>query len=294
MSENVGWKWDELLIHVKLGSTITGITVPHLVRFLRRYYRGLSKDALIRRVHRALDRLETEGLVNNKISEEEENYYNELGMRLMKKYSRYKRKNKGYRGPVNWITQLKRKEEIVEVNGKKKRRVYWEFANPPPDYLKYLEERMEKRLKEGGEEGFKIDWHGGLADYVKKYLIKNLKEILEEGLRNAGLIGDGGEKSGEGMEKSELRELWERVGEELRTAVESSKNEKGEEEVELKMMDDRKRSRKGRKKRKRRSKKGGSSWGSRVEVIKDERKRRLISSIKMGWYWLTRILNIFN
>ena len=76
--------------------------------------------------------------------------------------------------------------------------------------------------------------------------------------------------------------------------MESSKNEKGEEEVELKMMDDRKRSRKGRKKRKRRSKKGGSSWGSRVEVIKDERKRRLISSIKMGWYWLTRILNIFN
>ena len=193
-----------MLIHVKLGSTITGITVPHLVRFLRRYYRGLSKDALIRRVHRALDRLETEGLVNNKISEEEESYYNELGMRLMKKYSRYKRKNKGYRGPVNWITQLKRKEEIVEVNGKKKRRVYWEFANPPPDYLKYLEERMEKRLKEGGEEGFKIDWHGGLADYVKKYLIKNLKEILEEGLRNAGLIGDGGEKSGEGMRSLSL------------------------------------------------------------------------------------------
>ena len=175
---------------------------------------------------------------------------------------------------------------VVEVNGKKKRRVYWEFANPPPDYLKYLEERMEKRLKEGGEDGFKIDWYRGPADYVKKYLIKNLREILEEGLRNAGLIGDGGDKTGEGMEKSELRELWEKVGEELRTAVENSKDKESE-EVELKMVDDRKSSRKGRR-RKRRSKKGESSWGSRVEVIKDERKRRLISSIKMGWYWLTR------
>ena len=245
-------------------------------------------DELVIRFLREMGR-HVKKTVNNKISEEEESYYNELGMRLMKKYSRYKRKNKGYRGPVNWITQLKRKEEIVEVNGKKKRRVYWEFANPPPDYLKYLEERMEKRLKEGKDEGFKIDWHGGPADYVKKYLIKNLKEILEEGLRNAGLIENGkdggsGDKSGEKMEKSEMRELWERVGEELRTAVESSK---GSEEVELKMVDDRKRSKKGRKRRGR-SKKGESSWGSRVEVIKDERKRRLISSIKMGWYWLTR------
>lgn len=65
--DNIGQKWDGLLILVKLGCTITGLTAPHLVRFLRRYYRGLSKEALIRRVHRALDRLEAKGLVTTEV-----------------------------------------------------------------------------------------------------------------------------------------------------------------------------------------------------------------------------------
>ncbi len=107
------------------------------------------------------------------MDEEQVKAYNRYGRKLLKKYIRYKKKHKGCRGPINWITQLKRKEMVVEINGKKRKRVYWEFANPPPDYLKYLEERIEKRLKEGGKEGFNIDWHGGSADYVKKYLMRS-------------------------------------------------------------------------------------------------------------------------
>ncbi len=43
---------------------------------------------------------------------------------------------------------------------------------------------------------------------------------------------------------------------------------------------------KKRKKRRRKSKRG-SSWGSKVRFEEGKRKR-LVSSIKMGWYWLTR------
>jgi hypothetical protein len=98
------------------------------------------------------------------------------------------------------------------------------------------------------------------------------------------------------VEKSELRKMWEKVGEVLglRTEHEKagdsvSRGDRGEEgEVELKMVDDTSGKRKKRRKRGRSKKcKGESSWGSKVRFEKGKRKR-LVSSIKMGWYWLTR------
>ncbi len=53
----------EALILVKLRYDYSGYTVPHLVRFLRKFYKLLSKQALIKRVHRALDKLQAKGLV---------------------------------------------------------------------------------------------------------------------------------------------------------------------------------------------------------------------------------------
>lgn len=53
----------EALILVKLRYDYSGYTVPHLVRFLKKFYKLLSKQALIKRVHRALDKLQAKGLV---------------------------------------------------------------------------------------------------------------------------------------------------------------------------------------------------------------------------------------
>lgn len=55
-----------------------------------------------------------------------------MGKKLLKKYIRYKKKRKGYRGTG-------RVERV---------RYYWEFTNPPPDYVKFLQKLMEKRVKE--------------------------------------------------------------------------------------------------------------------------------------------------
>ncbi len=75
---------------------------------------------------------------------------------------------------------------------------------------------------------------------MKKYLIKNLKEILEEGMRNAGLIGsasadaeleDGSVSDAKGppIEKSEVRKVWKKVGEVLGVKTEHEKQDKSEE-----------------------------------------------------------------
>ncbi len=233
--------------------------------------------------------------VNNKISDEEVRWLNKRGKKLLKKYMRYKKKHKGYRGPVNWLTPIKRKKVIEETENGKKVRYYWEFTNPPPDYIKFLQEQVEKKVN-GNEGNFEVGNYGSPADYVKKYLIKNLKEIVEEGMRNAGLI----ESTDVGLEnesvedakvkKSELRKMWEKVGEVLglRTEEDHEKSSEDEREVELKMVDDTTGKRKkSRRRRKSKKCKRESSWGSKVKFEKGKRKR-LIGSIKMGWYWLTR------
>ncbi|WP_457549804.1 hypothetical protein [Archaeoglobus sp.] len=218
--------------------------------------------------------------VNNKLGDEEVGWLDKRGKKLLKKYVRYKKKRKGYRGPVNWLTPIKRKR-VVEENedGMREVRYYWEFTNPPPDYVKFLQELTEKRVKDG----FRVGNYGSPADYVKKYLVKNLREILEEGMKNAGLTGSaesGTSENGKGPPNSELRRIWEEVGKIL-----GLKAEKGERNsVELKMVDDTG-GRGGRRKRRGRR---GDSWGSKVGFENNEKRRRLISSIKMGWYWLTR------
>lgn len=58
---------DEALILVKLRGSISGITASQLVRFFRKVYRHLSKQALIKRVHRVLDKLKAEGLVKSEV-----------------------------------------------------------------------------------------------------------------------------------------------------------------------------------------------------------------------------------
>ena len=57
----------EALILVKLRSDYSGLAVSQIARFLKRYYRHLSKSALIKRIHRALDKLEEKGLVITEI-----------------------------------------------------------------------------------------------------------------------------------------------------------------------------------------------------------------------------------
>ena len=59
-------RYDELLYHVilvKVGCDVEGVTVSELIRFLSKFYRGVKKNTLVRRVHRVLDRLQDEGLV---------------------------------------------------------------------------------------------------------------------------------------------------------------------------------------------------------------------------------------
>jgi len=58
---------DQALILVKLREDFSGLAVPQIARFLKRFYRHLSKSALIKRIHRALDKLEEKGLVVTEI-----------------------------------------------------------------------------------------------------------------------------------------------------------------------------------------------------------------------------------
>ena len=54
---------EQLIVLVKVGCDVDGVTVSQLVRFLSKFYRDVKKDTLVRKVHRVLDRLEAEGLV---------------------------------------------------------------------------------------------------------------------------------------------------------------------------------------------------------------------------------------
>ena len=98
--------------------------------------------------------------VNNRLTEDEVKALNKLGKKLLKKYLRYKRKHKGYHGPVNYLCKLVKKGNL------------WEWENPPPDYLKYLEKKKQQK---------KLTSYDGAvlspSDYIRKYLIKNLEEI---------------------------------------------------------------------------------------------------------------------
>ena len=95
--------------------------------------------------------------VNNRLKPEEVKAFNKLGKKLLKRYLRYKKKHKKYQGPVNWLTKIYKDE-----NGK------WVFENPPPDLQGNKEQGT---LFDGGTES--------VSDYLKKYLIKNLKFASE-------------------------------------------------------------------------------------------------------------------
>jgi len=52
--------------------------------------------------------------VNNRLTDEQVRWLNEFGKKLLKKYIRYKRKRRKYKGPINWITQIRRKRFKTE------------------------------------------------------------------------------------------------------------------------------------------------------------------------------------
>lgn len=110
--------------------------------------------------------------VNNRLTEDQVKALDKLGKKLLKRYHRYRRKHPKYQGPINYICKLVKRGKI------------WEWENPPPDYLKYLEERQKQR---------NLAYDGASVsppDYVKKYLVKNLEEILEyEEQSNAPVVG---------------------------------------------------------------------------------------------------------
>ena len=95
--------------------------------------------------------------VNNRLKPEEVKAFNKLGKKLLKRYLRYKKKHKGYQGPVNWITKVYKDE-----NGK------WVFENLPPD------------LQGNKKDGTLFDGaNASVSDYIRKYIIKNLNSALE-------------------------------------------------------------------------------------------------------------------
>jgi len=83
--------------------------------------------------------------INKRLAPQEVEELNEYGKRLLKRYRRYKREHPKYEGPLNWITK-------IHKEGDK-----WVCKNPPP----YLQ---------GNDGGTKA-----LPDYLKKYLVKNLR-----------------------------------------------------------------------------------------------------------------------
>lgn len=104
--------------------------------------------------------------LRSKMREEEVKALNKLGKKILKRYLKYKRKHKRYQGPINWLCKLVKKGD------------FWEWENPPPDYVKFLEERKK-------QEGLACDGASpSPSDYIKKYLVKNLSEIIEDEKRN--------------------------------------------------------------------------------------------------------------
>ena len=90
--------------------------------------------------------------INKRLAPQEVEELNEYGRRLLKRYRRYKREHPKYEGPLNWITK-------IHKEGDK-----WVCKNPPP-YLR-------------GDDG--KDGKTTLPDYLKKYLVKNLR-LLKSG-----------------------------------------------------------------------------------------------------------------
>ncbi len=95
--------------------------------------------------------------INKRLTSEEVKELNRYGRRLLKRYKKYKRKHPGYSGPVNWITKIYKEGDR------------WVFGNPPPDLQG---NRSAGALYDGGD--------ATLPDYLKKYLVKNLK-VLKSG-----------------------------------------------------------------------------------------------------------------
>lgn len=91
--------------------------------------------------------------INNRLSEEEIKSYNQLGRKLFKRYNHYKEKHKKFEGPINWITKIKKNENGI-----------WEYENPPNDYIEFKKKHEDVSV----------------VDYLKKYLIKNLKFVLKK------------------------------------------------------------------------------------------------------------------
>ena len=98
--------------------------------------------------------------VNNHLTDEQVRWLNKCGKKLLKKYIRYKKKRKKYKGHVNWLTQIRRKQLEAEDG---RTIYYWEFTNPPPDYLKFLEERT-KQAKLSCDGASPWSWHHTVQD----------------------------------------------------------------------------------------------------------------------------------
>jgi len=90
--------------------------------------------------------------INKRATESEIKALNKLGKKFLRKYRRYKQKKKKYEGLINWVSK------ITIEKGKPC------FENPPPDY--YFEVGNDNN---NGNEKPPV-W-----DYLKKYLIKNLR-----------------------------------------------------------------------------------------------------------------------
>ena len=130
--------------------------------------------------------------VNNRLTEDQVKALNKLGKKLLKRYLIYKRKHLKYKGPINYLCKLIRKGNT------------WEWENPPPDYLKYVEKLQKK--KNTFFDGASLS----PADYLKKYLVKNLNAILEEDEEKSAEEeggGDGNQKK-EGVVVNKLAWYW--------------------------------------------------------------------------------------
>jgi len=111
--------------------------------------------------------------INKRLAPQEVEELNEYGRRLLKRYKMYKEWHYGYKGPVNFITKIYKE-------GKE-----WLFERLPPELQKQVQ----------GNEGAGTLYDGAnkaVPDYLKKYLVKNLKALktgfpddVEEGVKLA-------------------------------------------------------------------------------------------------------------